>query len=393
MDKRAPNITLFVFFVAFVCLEPNSICIIAPYLDKIYSILQIASFLLMMLWLATSRTRLNRATLFILLYYAVMCLITLCIHQELQNFRDLIRIITLTMLVDIGYGKSSKRLLYGFLLVFHIISFLNLMSFFMFPNGMYFLDGNRDYWLLGYKNFPIRFLLPGLCISFLYSLKTKNKILSLGSAMYLIVFSFNIILIESGTANVGFSTFLLLNLLFSFKRYPKWINITSMACITFVLFLLIYFAKIQYLFEYFIVGILGKSMDFSGRTDVWERTFDIIKNNLLIGVGWLSDYNDFVRPHTHAHQYWLQIILSGGLLSLIPHVCIFISASKQLNRTRNNRESKVMLATVTSFLIMGIDESLFGAYMLLPLLVLAYEISSEKCATIKEKEMLKNEAA
>lgn len=391
MDKRAYNIALFVFFVAFVCLEPNSICIIAPYLDKLYYILQIVSFILIMLWFAISRTRLNQVSLFILLYYAVICLITLYIHQELQNFRDLIRIVTLTMLVDIGYGKNSKKLLYGLLFVFNIISFMNLMSFFMFPNGMYFLDGNRDYWLLGYKNFPIRFLLPGLCISFLYSLKTENKILSLGSAIYLIMFSLNVIFIKSGTANVGFSTFLLLNLLFSTNRYPKWINVTSMACITFVLFLLIYFMKIQNLFEYLIVDVLGKSMDFSGRTDVWERAFDTIKNNLLTGVGWLSDYNDFLRPHTHAHQYWLQIVLSGGLLSLIPHSCIFISASKQLNRTRNNQESKVMLATVISFLIMGIDESLFGAYMLLPLLVLAYEIGSEKCVT-KEKEILKNEA-
>ena len=147
---------------------------------------------------------------------------------------------------------------------------------------------------------------------------------------------------------------------------------------TILIFVLIYFANIQYRFEFLLVGLLGKSLDFTGRTTVWRHAMQSFFQNPFLGIGLYDSYKTILGAYNHAHQYWLQIALQSGIVGLILHSSIFVSANSSLKRTGAKFESRIIAITCFCLLIMGIDEKLATAYMFLPILALLGEMGRQQ---------------
>ena len=82
-----------------------------------------------------------------------------------------------------------------------------------------------------------------------------------------------------------------------------------------------------------IFGLLGKSPDISGRTEIWKKVLDLIDERPLQGWGWTSYWIPFLEPYNglvvmhgvpylQAHNAFLDVWLQLGVLGLGLFICL-----------------------------------------------------------------------
>jgi O-antigen ligase len=82
-----------------------------------------------------------------------------------------------------------------------------------------------------------------------------------------------------------------------------------------------------------IFGLLGKSPDISGRTEIWKKVLDLIDERPLQGWGWTSYWIPFLEPYNglvvmhgvpylQAHNAFLDVWLQLGILGLGLFICL-----------------------------------------------------------------------
>lgn len=125
------------------------------------------------------------------------------------------------------------------------------------------------------------------------------------------------------------------------------------------------------------------------RRDIWSETFALLKDHPITGAG-IASYEERIVPYRgdhwievfhHPHNIFLTIWVNTGLLGLIGFITIlvwfFITAIK------NNSQTKFVLASMSTIIVMGLVDSpyikndLAILFWILPTLILA-QTSTEK---------------
>jgi O-antigen ligase len=129
-----------------------------------------------------------------------------------------------------------------------------------------------------------------------------------------------------------------------------------------------------------ILGLYDKDITFSGRTHVWSQSFDLISAQPLHGYGWGGVWSDPTSALTtelhrhigfaaaHAHNAWVELLLSGGAVAFALGVLVFAQALyvsvRCLRRPDAVRYGEWGLMTVVALLFMGLAEPLLqGLYL------------------------------
>lgn len=124
--------------------------------------------------------------------------------------------------------------------------------------------------------------------------------------------------------------------------------------------------------------------------DIWRETFALLKDRPVTGAG-IASYDERIVPYRgdhwievfhHPHNIFLTIWVNTGLLGLIGFIIIlawfFITAIK------NNSQTKFVLASMSTILVMGLVDSpyikndLAILFWLLPTLILANKSTEKK---------------
>ena len=79
----------------------------------------------------------------------------------------------------------------------------------------------------------------------------------------------------------------------------------TLVIISIVIFVSIVFLRLQEVFSYLIVNILGKDLTFTGRTVIWDYYINEIKNSWVIGYG--VGYNPY--KGLFAHNGFLDLMI------------------------------------------------------------------------------------
>ena len=79
-------------------------------------------------------------------------------------------------------------------------------------------------------------------------------------------------------------------MLFNLCDNVRFFNAKNYLIINIEAFILMVLLKLQRIFEFLIVGILGKNLTLSGRIYIWDRTITLILQNPLFGYG--VEYNE-----------------------------------------------------------------------------------------------------
>ena len=115
--------------------------------------------------------------------------------------------------------------------------------------------------------------------------------------------------------------------------------------------------RIQYYFENFFKLILKRDVSFTNRTIIWDYAIKAIYNKPLIGWGrTFEETRRIVLRGTSAHNQFLNILFEGGFVLLLFFIIWILFMSKGIKKCTNKKVKIVLLAALTSYLIMWIAE-------------------------------------
>jgi O-antigen ligase len=185
-----------------------------------------------------------------------------------------------------------------------------------------------------------------------------------------------LIMVWCGTALVGLAIALILLFLIYKRIMSRVLNFTFYFAVYITSFIGIVIFRIQNLFSFVIIDMLHKSLTLSGRTDIWEQAFAIIKQSFWTGYG-VKQYGLYVNYNGtiwEGHDQILQVMLEGGLISTIFFVLVIILCGARLMKYRKHESSRVLSAFIFVFLIMMLTEQYSDALLFFALLSMGYRI-------------------
>lgn len=270
------------------------------------------------------------------------------------------------------------------LLTFLVLA--DLVTILVFPNGMYQSRLYEINWLLGYKTQRYILVFPMILLSGYLQIKKFGKIKATFIFISLLGFA-DCYLAEATGCFVSLAIFLILFVLFSFMTRKKSIRVKRMAysIMNYKSFFFIYmisFVSIVLIQNFAgiisILSLLEKNATFSGRTVIWANTFDVVKKNILLGIGYLSS-EGFVKitgmaAGTNAHNMILQLLVFGGVVALALYVMIAVKAMKR-GKNMYSMEEMLLVAGIYSLFILGLVSAtmVISAFGLLPFWLLEHE--------------------
>lgn len=171
-------------------------------------------------------------------------------------------------------------------------------------------------------------------------------------------------------------------------------NLTSSKIIiySFLMNFLVQILKIQKYLSWILVDLLKKDITFSYRTYIWDAILHAFTKSPLWGFGNYSInyiYITSTKSSLHniiylegsdigisTHNFWLYIIISGGVLGLILILIFIYTCFKNINKFHNKKESKILLSSLLGYLLCGFAASYYAIENLVFLLLIAYHSKS-----------------
>ena len=123
-----------------------------------------------------------------------------------------------------------------------------------------------------------------------------------------------------------------------------------------------------------LVGLYGKDLTFSGRTDIWAASLDTIRQRPLLGYGTGRVWQDRFDPLTadlhrrigfraaHAHNGVLDVLLAVGIIGLTLYFVVLLSTIRlaiRSLRTAGAPYGRWAVYSISAIMIMGLSEPLF----------------------------------
>ncbi|MDR2569111.1 MAG: O-antigen ligase family protein [Oscillospiraceae bacterium] len=385
--KRLPNsiVTFLFLFILFIFTVPMRLFYITYFgIDFMFliPIIQIITAIILFFILLARNTSTIKSCYAVLIIWLIYVSSSLVLNMNENIFRDFAKVVinvfgvvtAMQLLIEI----DRKKFLFSLYLLF-----FTYLIFTLFENTFsYTVDTTNDFergtlFVGGRTRIP-DFSIPLICVSLLYSLMVKQKLLTIYScsafilSFYLIIIRYNI-----ATGTVGLLIFVLLLIIFDYNKSMRNIKV-SLLIIFFVLTnvaILLY--SIQNVFGFFIETILGKDLTLTYRTFIWETALPQIYDNFFLGVGRNNGIIGFVvgKGFLEAHNNMLQLLFDFGFVGFSLYMYYLNECCKPLNNYSNIREKGIILAALITFFVMSTTEIYFNKSSFYVIPILAANIS------------------
>lgn len=297
--------------------------------------------------------------------------------------------IVICLLVELSMAEDSSLLFSTLLRVLEVFICINFLTVILFPDGLYSTDYFSQNYFLGYRNQIINYVLPCICLELLNIWSGKEERgKAMGRAVVMIAISFaSVLLVRSGGSTVVVAMFVVFFLVCS-KLPPRYFNFKYYFALNAILFFAIVVFRQQDIFSG-IINALGKTMTFSGRTYIWDTTFDLIKDNFIFGYG-LEHYSDRVAQYAaagapgavqmvsgfHAHDRYLETVFRGGLVLLVLYLSIIFVSGREMVGAKATRAGMVVSFSLFMYLTGMLTEYYEYSPLFFVLLCIGYHVDT-----------------
>lgn len=298
-----------------------------------------------------------------------------CFYSNVRHNGDItwskncLNIITISVFSYLCRSGCSERSLLYFTLTSSSwiwISLVNVVATLGFKGA----DMSLHLILCGYDNGLGSFLLPIYCLNLFYIHRDIHK-------QYFTAVSFAIflqlLLRWTVTALAGFMIATVAAIVFIFwKRSRKSLLLILTAVLIFVVVFIIYlkiydFGPIKWL----ITSVFNKSMDFSGRTVLWDIGFSLFGRSPILGIGRNGEYQMLVFLGVPAaHNFLIDILDCSGVIGMF----LFTFAFCNLDWRLRSESGSLFLCCFLCLLIAAQFES-YSAYQGYPLYFLVMNLA------------------
>lgn len=354
--------------------------------DTIFHGLSLAlGILYMFLYVISGKyTKFSKA---LLLFYIIGLVSTLLgTYSNISSyFQVYTRLIGFSLYLEHGFIYYTKNTIKPLNTILWLFVFINFLTICLYPEGMYITERYSNNWFFMYDNTHIMWYFSAVLVSFINNKFIRKK--QIKTSILYIIIVFCIIYCRSVNSMIAFGIFVLYLLFKKTISKIKWLNYSTYLK-SFVTFnILFVFARIQYAFSWFIVDILGKKLTFTGRTIIWDKVIELIKDSPLLGYGYestsifISKMNNIY--YTHAHNTLLDICYKGGILLMITFLYILFLIGKSIKECSNKALANFVSVILFCCMIMMIFEAReekIGLYIIITI------ASCINCFTFKNSE-------
>lgn len=289
--------------------------------------------------------------------------------------RNLMSELMLINLFTVCFVKNFWRKLkiVDYVLTLYVI--INFFSLLLFPSGIIQDDYGYSVWFLGGKNMIIRTLIPAIIVNGMCTYHIVGH-MTLKSLLLFLICLLSIFL--SGFSSTSFIVTLIMGLGLFYSVINTSIKVVNpfTVLLTFIfLNVLIIFFNFQDSFSNYIERYFDKDSSLSGRVAIWEYVIYKILNSPFIGYGYhtVEEWRDIlvysiVDTAAHPHNYFLYIVLQGGLLVFVLFVLLFYMLSKCGKYYSNKNFYFFLTLMYIAFFIEGTTESITSAPLMFPML-------------------------
>lgn len=304
------------------------------------------------------------------LYFVTLLISTVLFKGfEISLLKSLVKTAIVTTII-INFLVKYKKYILGIFFkicawVGEIGAIANFILIILIPNGLLRTQKTGEpMWLYGHKNSLFMSLFISILASaILYYHKDKERI---SLRTYILI---GIVLVSGILSNAGMVTvcaFLLLAFLLLLRSRTVKNQITMKSCILIPLFInvLICIFRMQNIFSFIIVDILGKNVTLSGRTMIWDAALEYIHMHPVFGVGYLfpSDLYEMIVLST-THNWIIGVLFHMGIVgALLWGVSLghILHRGKALSK---NYVMKILSVFMFCYMVQGITENICGPIM------------------------------
>lgn len=271
-------------------------------------------------------------------------------------------------------NERIKDFLYGIGIPFGVLSFLQLCSLFMKPDGLYKNVNNVKQYFWADNNSVMQYVLILVTIAILLYIYGNRRISSF-SIMFLCISLTLSVVSKSGT---GLACTVMLILMYLFQVYIKQIRLLYVLVgLVFVFFIIVVIQSYNSSWlQYIVVGLLGKNLEFTGRIYIWSESIRVWLTSPVYGIGIGRGGNGvYFLGHWHgAHNMYLQILVDGGLLSLILYLIPPIVCALKITHCKKTLQNKILVAGIFAIELAMMFEIYNSGWPLVMLTALYYKM-------------------
>lgn len=318
----------------------------------------------------------------LLIYLGFIALATLARENNLWSLANyVLTIVTFCMLLELSLRQDPMRAMDLLFYPLTVLVLANFMLLAVFPGGLC-KGGTYDYGynLLGIDNFLSPLLIPYM---FLVCLRSTMKTGGLDSVAYVMmgVSAVSILLVWTATGIMGLAAALLFLLFFYLRPRQRIWSFNLSLLVGFGLFFAIVLFRLQNLFALFIEGVLHKGLSFTGRTDIWDKALALFLASPFLGYGIAQSgkiYRISKHKYYHAHNVVLEILVEGGVFSLLAFLMMLLLSGRQLLIYRRHPYACLLSAGLTACALMTVMEPFLDSNGLLiyALVFLSYHVGT-----------------
>lgn len=392
--KRTIHIQIDLWKVAYILLlipyfEPAAFSECYPMLHTIYKVYRYTSICATVILYIVDimyKRRMPGKMIWLVVGYSCALILSTIYNNGLvmDAILETLRLTALFLLCEMMLRKSLLTFLDATSPIMSVLVLLNLVSLFLYPNGMYksvlrrtsFWYSNNN-WLLGYDNAFIAYFLPAMMFTIIRNICLKRTIFSVIRASIICAACLFQVLYQWPVGSViSLLLFSVLSLLILLKGRIRAFNAVNYVIGNIVVFFSLVVFRIQYLLAGFIMNALGKDVTISGRTKFWDRSFKYIAQSPWFGYGSADDLTTANRLFfTSSHNQYLWILYRGGILQFIPFALMIVESTVQLYKYREKPYVSIAAAGMCCLYLMWQIEAITVNSLML-LFIFTYYVGS-----------------
>lgn len=354
---------------------PSTLDSISPVIAQIFDYWRLASFIVV-LTAYLLNGKISKIISVIAIYEAALFVSTFInggdYWQVAVKCGNIIGFCTLT---ELCVKKNSKKYFSCVFWIYFVLLSINLVVMMICPGGIGRTDKNYTYNFLGIDNSFATLSIPLMAVACIYSAYRKKKIVA-SAFLVLFIISTTVLITWSATGVVVW--FIELSyILFIYKgRLTKYLHSVNLFLTYVVAQVGLVFMRLQNLFAFIIEDILGKTLNLTGRTEIWDLSYILIARSPIIGYGVVKEEGVIYwqNKYFYAHNGLLEVLLEGGVVAAIPFIALFVMAAVVLYRHNEHYISGIITVALFSFLVFFLTEAMIHNIWLFGLLVMAYHV-------------------
>lgn len=379
--NKTYNIFLFTIMIA-ILFEPI-LFIKYSFFNYLYIFGSVISLILILLITIKKNVKID-ALIVLIILLRLMILIPTIIYSNGDFMKwGYLSIIVVTLFLILNYICRINYRLTTYILfcIFFILLFFNLVSYVFFPNGIYY-DSNsfQSLFLLGIRTRFTDYAYTGLVLTELnYTYRIISKKVYFLS---LVVCLLNVLLPKISTAIIAFLLFFIIKTLLQKNKFKRFITYNRGLIMAMSLNVSIIVFNVQKIFNNLFVKFFNKTANLTGRTDIWDKSWEIIFQKPFLGYGTRNDGSFiYIRDKMwQAHNQIIQTLYDGGIIGVILFLFLLYKCGEnlKLKGSKNDITKIIFISGLTGFFIIMITEINSYYLPLYLVLFLGYFIKFDK---------------